>query len=298
MARFPMQKIGITAGYGPYTVSGVRKPHYGCDICSQSNTNVVACHAGRVVLSCWDSAGGNMIALQGPFNGKCEMITRYAHLASRRVSLGQSVAEGEVIGVQGATGSACFGRHLHLETWLVPIGYSYNYAGRVEYSVDPLSVLHVVSGQQFVADEDTFYLGGIPEPEPAPQGLISLPKGAKLKVQNGAVRLRLVPFTEYTPLTANASDRSRDTLGEFFSETEFDALMYCESETAGAKNRWALIETPLGEWWTALIEGYTSLEGAGDLKEEAEREIASLAACREAISAAVALLEPYMKKED
>ncbi len=289
MARYPMQRIGITAPYGPYTVNGVRKPHYGADICSQSNGNVVACHAGRVVLSCYDGAGGNMIAIQGEFNEKREIITRYAHLASRRVSAGQTVAEGEIIGVQGATGSACFGRHLHLEVWLVPRGYSYNYAGRVAYSVDPLAVLHVAAGQSFVCDDDTGGLMGIPYPEPRPADLEALPEGAYVKVSDGAVRVRLVPYTEYPSLVANAADRSRDTLAEFFDEREFRAKYRCATESAGVKNDWALIDTPMGDWWVALLEGCTELVGAPEKSESAPD------GCREAIAAAVALLEPYAR---
>lgn len=262
--QYPMQKIGITAGFGPYTVNGVRKPHNGADICAQSNTDVCAAHDGTVIFSLYDSAGGNMIALRGAFNEKADVITRYAHLASRAVEKGQAVIRGEVIGQQGATGSACFGRHLHFETWLVPKDYVYNYADRVKYAVDPLSLCHTVQGQTFIADEDTFGLAGIPYPEPTPNKLCELGEGSVVRVENGGVRVRLVPWTAYPPLVADSSSRSRDTLVEWWGDREFRALYSCETEENGKTTRWAMIDTPLGGWWVALLDGYTELVEAAE----------------------------------
>lgn len=257
---FPMNRIAITAPYGPYTVNGERKPHYGCDICSQSNANVAAAHAGKVVMSCYDTAGGNMLALLGEFNEQADVLTRYAHLASRKVSLGQTVNQGQLIGAQGATGTACFGRHLHFETWLVPKNYTYRCTDRSKYSVDPLSVCHLLNSQTFVCDEDTFFKQGIPYPEPQPDKLTALADGTRLVVSDGRVRVRLVPFTDYTPLVMGGSDRGKDTLAELFDAREFAVSAYCETGDGDAKNRWALIDTPLGKWWTALIDGCTRLE--------------------------------------
>ncbi|MEG0751197.1 MAG: M23 family metallopeptidase [Oscillospiraceae bacterium] len=296
MARFPMQRIAITAGYGPYTVNGVRRPHYGCDICSQTNTNVVACHAGRVVLSCYDGAGGNMLAIAGYFNERADIITRYAHLASRRAAFGEMVDEGQIIGIQGASGSACFGQHLHLETWLVPKDYSYNYNGRIAHSVDPLSVLHVVAGQTFVKDADTLWKDGIPYPEPHPSDIEELPQGAYVKVLDGSVRLRLVPYLAFTPLTAGAADRSCDTLGEFCGEDNFAALYHCKTKSGEESNSWAMIDTRLGPFWVALIDGMTELCGVipqANTVPTDDLEL-RLANCKAAIGEAVALLSPHI----
>ena len=53
---------------------------------------------------------GNFICIQhaGPLS------TCYAHLMSFRVSMGQQVSQGQVIGLTGCTGR-CFGPHLHFE---------------------------------------------------------------------------------------------------------------------------------------------------------------------------------------
>lgn len=264
IVQYPMTRIGVTAGFGPYTVSGVRKPHNGTDICWQANTNVVAAHTGVCIMSVYDSAGGNMLALQGPYNEQYDIITRYAHLSSRKINKGEIVQRGQIIGIQGKTGSACFGQHLHFETWLVPAGYAYSYADRARYAIDPLSLCHVVAGQTFVKDADTYNCDGMPYPEPLVDKLTPCGAGAKLRVANGNVRVRMVPYTNYTPLIKGSSDRSVDTLGEWWPERGgFDALYTCETTTGGATERWVLIDTSMGRWYTALLDGMTSLDDPG-----------------------------------
>jgi peptidoglycan DL-endopeptidase CwlO len=88
--------------------------HPGIDIGVPSGTPVRAAAAGRVALieGAGSSGGyGNFICIQhaGPLS------TCYAHLMSFRVSMGQSVPQGQVIAISDCTGR-CFGPHLHFET--------------------------------------------------------------------------------------------------------------------------------------------------------------------------------------
>lgn len=60
---------------------------------------------------------GNMIRIKhAPYKGKT-LQTRYAHLSSYCVKVGQKVKEGELIGYSGVTGNV-FGAHLHFEVIL------------------------------------------------------------------------------------------------------------------------------------------------------------------------------------
>ena len=60
---------------------------------------------------------GNMVRIKhDPYEGKT-LQTRYAHLSSYCVKVGQKVKEGELIGYSGVTGNV-FGAHLHFEVIL------------------------------------------------------------------------------------------------------------------------------------------------------------------------------------
>lgn len=60
---------------------------------------------------------GNMVRIKhAPYKGKT-LQTRYAHLSSYCVKVGQKVKEGELIGFSGVSGNV-FGAHLHFEVIL------------------------------------------------------------------------------------------------------------------------------------------------------------------------------------
>ena len=87
--------------------------HPGIDIGVPSGTPIRAAAAGRVALVQSEAASG------GYGNFTCiqhtgAMATCYAHQSVIRVSVGQQVNQGQVIGLTGCTGR-CFGPHLHFE---------------------------------------------------------------------------------------------------------------------------------------------------------------------------------------
>jgi murein DD-endopeptidase MepM/ murein hydrolase activator NlpD len=85
--------------------------HPGIDIGVPSGTPIRAAASGKVVLAGPNGGYGNYTCIQhaGPLQ------TCYAHQSSIQVSVGQSVSQGQVIGLTGCTG-LCFGPHLHFET--------------------------------------------------------------------------------------------------------------------------------------------------------------------------------------
>jgi murein DD-endopeptidase MepM/ murein hydrolase activator NlpD len=87
--------------------------HPGIDIGVPSGTPIRAAAAGRVALlqpAAASGGYGNFTCIQ--HTGA--MATCYAHQSAFRVSMGQSVSQGQVIGLVGCTGR-CFGDHLHFE---------------------------------------------------------------------------------------------------------------------------------------------------------------------------------------
>lgn len=87
---------------------------YGIDIGAPSGENVLAVESGVVICSEYSrtSGFGNWIMVQHS-NGK---VSLYAHLSSRKVSVGDTVEKGQVIGLVGNTSAKySLAPHLHFE---------------------------------------------------------------------------------------------------------------------------------------------------------------------------------------
>jgi murein DD-endopeptidase MepM/ murein hydrolase activator NlpD len=85
--------------------------HWGIDIVGSEGEAVYATDAGVVVYAGWNNYGyGNMIMVDHGNNFQ----SLYAHLSSINVGCGQSVGQGDLIGLIGTTGRSS-GPHLHFE---------------------------------------------------------------------------------------------------------------------------------------------------------------------------------------
>lgn len=109
----------ITSPYGPRWGSF----HTGIDIGVGEGTPVHAAAAGTVIEASWDGGYGNCIIVEHA-NGT---RTRYGHLSRYKVSVGDTVDQGQVIALSGNTGHST-GPHLHFEVIIGghtqdPMGY-------------------------------------------------------------------------------------------------------------------------------------------------------------------------------
>ncbi|WP_141726503.1 M23 family metallopeptidase, partial [Actinacidiphila rubida] len=89
--------------------------HTGVDFLVWSGTPVHSVAAGTVVQAGADGAYGNDVIIKHA-DGK---YTLYGHLTQPLVSAGQTVTEGQEIGISGATGNVT-GPHLHFEVRTTP----------------------------------------------------------------------------------------------------------------------------------------------------------------------------------
>lgn len=109
----------VTSGFGGRPDLG--DVHYGIDIGRNGrsgNIPIVASADGVVIKSYLSSSYGNCIIIRHVISGK-QMETLYAHMATRIVSTGAKVKQGQLIGYMGWSGQVVpagpAGSHLHFE---------------------------------------------------------------------------------------------------------------------------------------------------------------------------------------
>ncbi len=106
-------RISSGFGYRDSPTSGASSNHKGVDLAGPSNSPIVAAGSGTVVKSYYSSSYGNYVAIDHGGG----IVTGYAHMNSRSVSVGQTVSAGQQIGKLGSTGIST-GPHLHFEVFV------------------------------------------------------------------------------------------------------------------------------------------------------------------------------------
>ena len=104
-------RVPVTSGYGwrVHPITGETAFHAGIDLGAPMGTPVLASHRGRVEYASMAGTYGNLVEINhGAFS------TRYAHLSAIAGSVGQTVKQGQIIGLVGSTGRST-GPHLHFE---------------------------------------------------------------------------------------------------------------------------------------------------------------------------------------
>lgn len=97
-------------GYRHHPVNRKYLMHKGIDFRAATGTRVYASKTGRVVYASWQRGYGNIIRIKHAD----DYATWYGHLSRFRVSVGDVVKQGEIIGLTGSTGVST-GPHLHFE---------------------------------------------------------------------------------------------------------------------------------------------------------------------------------------
>lgn len=108
----------VNSHYITSTVGGRASPggigstnHKGTDIGRVGyNSNIYAAKDGQVIISEYSKSYGNYVVV---YHGAGN-TTLYGHMSSRKVSVGQQVKQGDVLGITGSTGNST-GPHLHFE---------------------------------------------------------------------------------------------------------------------------------------------------------------------------------------
>lgn len=106
-----------TYGYGSRSLLKGESFHYGVDIANSTGTPIYSVMDGVVVGSAFNEkvGYGHYIIVEHNVGGKT-YTTLYGHMSKRGVKVGDTVKQGEVIGLMGSTGWST-GPHLHFEVY-------------------------------------------------------------------------------------------------------------------------------------------------------------------------------------
>ncbi|KAA0955513.1 peptidoglycan DD-metalloendopeptidase family protein [Sporosarcina sp. ANT_H38] len=143
-------------GYRIHPISHLRAMHWGVDYANTSSNNtIVAAAAGNVTFAKSKNGYGNTVMIVHSIGGQT-FETVYAHLQSFGVKVGQTVKQGEPIGVKGSTGKST-GIHLHFELHTGRWNNKFtNAVDPLHYVVDPkvkqLQSLLVKAGYKIAMD--------------------------------------------------------------------------------------------------------------------------------------------------
>jgi murein DD-endopeptidase MepM/ murein hydrolase activator NlpD len=113
----------ITSGYGPRNIGNGYEFHPGVDIGVPTGTPIRAAASGTVTIAGPTGGYGNYTCIDHGGG----LSTCYGHQERFLVSVGQQVAQGQIIGLSDCTGY-CFGPHVHFEVRINgqttdPLGY-------------------------------------------------------------------------------------------------------------------------------------------------------------------------------
>ena len=103
----------LTSAYGWRNLWGSRNFHSGTDIAMPTGTTIMAAAPGTIVKSGMYNSYGNYVVVDHGGG----VMTGYAHMSRRSVSVGQSVSAGQKLGEVGSTGNSS-GPHLHFQVFI------------------------------------------------------------------------------------------------------------------------------------------------------------------------------------
>lgn len=103
----------VSSNFNPkrlHPVTGLVRPHRGVDYVAAIGTPIKAAGAGKVVEASYNQFNGNYVFIRH----NATYTTKYLHLNKRKVKVGDTVKQGQIIGTLGKTGRVT-GAHLHYE---------------------------------------------------------------------------------------------------------------------------------------------------------------------------------------
>lgn len=112
------------ANYSQFGIMG----HNGEDYGTPSGTRIVAPHGGKIIEATFDSGYGNYVKIEDQYQGSV-----LAHLSKISCKVGDTLIEGDEIGLSGNTGNST-GPHLHWGYYRLPRNRENGFLGYIDQS--------------------------------------------------------------------------------------------------------------------------------------------------------------------
>lgn len=95
---------------------GKQSFHTGIDLVGSSGSHILNVKTGEVTWAGWQNGYGNCVEVMHLGDDGKIFYTFYAHMRNNSICVekGQTIVEGQILGVQGTTGNST-GDHLHFE---------------------------------------------------------------------------------------------------------------------------------------------------------------------------------------
>ncbi len=110
--------IKVTSKFGGRVdpIKNIKSSHSGIDLVGKIGSNVMCVLDGEITWAGWQNSYGNCVEVKHRKEDGTVFYTFYAHMRndSLRVTKGQKVVKGQIIGTQGTTGDST-GDHVHFE---------------------------------------------------------------------------------------------------------------------------------------------------------------------------------------
>ncbi len=107
-------RISSPFGWRTHPIFNSRTFHSGVDIAGPNMGALRASNAGKVIFAGWYGGYGKVVIVDHGVVGGSPITTLYAHMNSIKVSEGQNVNKGDILGYEGSTGYST-GPHCHFE---------------------------------------------------------------------------------------------------------------------------------------------------------------------------------------
>lgn len=102
-------RVRVTSPFGWRMLNGAKDFHNGVDLVGVDGTDIVSPLDGTVIMAGYGTECGNQMQVYTRF-GRTLFFCHMKTLCAKR---GETVIQGQKLGVMGATGTKCFGAHLH-----------------------------------------------------------------------------------------------------------------------------------------------------------------------------------------